>query len=140
MKTQHTKASHYHSKFRSTQNVEVPLFSCLGYGALGKGEVFSKNCNLSNLVDIQRQHENDKQITKFHTASLKCFIYSRVGISDSTWRSNLPFLLIYLVLIHKKCNHKKNHTYHNLVYSICQRVDIYRLVKLLNSSFRYYFQ
>ena len=133
-------ASPYHSKFRSTQNVEAPLFSCLGYGALGKGKVFSENCNLSNLVDIQRQPDNDKQITKFHTASLKYFIYSRVGILGSTWRSNLPFLLIYLVLILKECNHKKNHTYHNLVYSICQRVDIYRLVIILTSSFHYYFQ
>ena len=43
-----------HSKFRSTQNVGAPLFSCLGYGAFGKGKVFSEDCNLSNLVDIQR--------------------------------------------------------------------------------------
>ena len=56
-------ASPYHSKFKSCQNVEAPLFSCLGYGAFVKGKVFSENRNLSNLVDIQREHENDKEIT-----------------------------------------------------------------------------
>ena len=47
-------ASPYHSKFRSTQNMGVPLFSCLGYEAFGKGKDFSENSNLSSLVDIQR--------------------------------------------------------------------------------------
>ena len=61
-------------------------------------------------------------------------IYSRVGILDSPWFINscrayqelgqgdldsfdqekLP-LLIYLLPTHKKCNHKKNHNYLNLV-------------------------
>ena len=91
----------------------------------------------------------------FHTALLKRFIYSRVGILDSPWRNNpccayqelgqgdsysfgqekVPVLLIYLLPTHKKCNHKKNHNYLNLIYSICRRVDNYELVKLLTSSF-----
>ena len=54
MKTQNNIASQYHSKFSSTQNEGAPLFSCLDYGNFGQGKVFSKNCNLSNLVDIQR--------------------------------------------------------------------------------------
>ena len=49
--TQNTMASPY--QVRSTHNMGVPLFSCLGYGAFGKGKVFSENSNLSNLVDIQ---------------------------------------------------------------------------------------
>ena len=53
MNTLNTMASPYPSKFRSTQNMGVPLFSCLGYGAFGKGKGFSENSNLSNLVDIQ---------------------------------------------------------------------------------------
>ena len=92
-----------------------------------------------------------------HSDLLKCFIYSRVGILGSPWCKNscrayqelsqvdfysfdqekVPFLLIYLLPTHKKCNHKKNHTYLNLVYSICHRVDICRLVKLLTFSFCY---
>ena len=43
------------------------------------------------------------------------------------------FLLIYLLPTHKKCDRKKNHAYLNLVYSICHRMDICKLVKLLNS-------
>ena len=54
-------------------------------------------------------------------------------------QKKVPFLLIYLLPTHKKCNHKMNHTYFNLVYSVCQREDIYSLVKLLTSSFCYYF-
>ena len=53
-------ASAYHSKVRSTQIKGVQLFSCLGYGAFGKGNFFPENSNLSNLVDIQRQHESGK--------------------------------------------------------------------------------
>ena len=34
-------ASPYQSKFRPTQNKGVPLFSCLGYRAFGKGKGFS---------------------------------------------------------------------------------------------------
>ena len=34
---------------------------------------------------------------------------------------------IYILPNHKKYNPKKNHTYLNLVYTICHRVDIYRL-------------
>ena len=41
MNEQNTVASAYHSKVRSTQNKGVPLFSCLGYGAFGKGKGFS---------------------------------------------------------------------------------------------------
>ena len=79
----------------------------------------------------------------FHTALLRCFIYSRVGILDSSLRNSLPFHLIYLLPTHlptKKCNLKKIHTYFNIVQSICQRVEIYRLVKLLTSSSFHYFQ
>ena len=92
-----------------------------------------------------------------HTGLLKCFIYSRVGILDSPWCNNpcraykelgqgdfyssnqekVPILLIYLLPTHKKYNHKKNHTYLNLDYSLCHKVDIYRLLKLLTSSFCY---
>ena len=98
-----------------------------------------------------------KTFLLFHTALLKCFIYSRVGVLDSPWCNNpcsayqelgqgdfysfdqekVTFLLIYSLHTHKKCNQKKNHTYLNLVYSICHRVDIYRLVKLLTFSFCY---
>ena len=52
MNTQNAMASPYHSKVRSTQNMGVQLFSCLGYGAFDKGKGFSQNSNLSNLVDI----------------------------------------------------------------------------------------
>ena len=54
MNAQNTMASPYNSKVRSTQNRGVPLFSCSGYGAFGKGKVFRENSNLPNLVDIQR--------------------------------------------------------------------------------------
>ena len=54
MNEQNIMASPYHSKVRSTQNRGVPLFSCLGYGAFGKGKVFPYNSSLQNLVDIQR--------------------------------------------------------------------------------------
>ena len=37
MNAQKTMASPYHSKVRPTQNRGVPHFSCLGHGALGKG-------------------------------------------------------------------------------------------------------
>ena len=50
-------------------------------------------------------------------------------------QSSLPFNLFTIYPpTHKKYNHKKNHTYVNLVYSICQRADIYSLVKLLFPS------
>ena len=95
-----------------------------------------------------------KTFLLFHTALLKYFIYNRVGILEFPWCNNssrayqqlgqgdfyssdqekVPFLLIYLLL-----THKKNDAYLNLVYSIGHRVDIYRLVKLLTSSFCYYF-
>ena len=54
MNTHNNIASAYHSKVRSTQKMGAPLFSCLGYGAFGKGKVFFENSNLSNLVDNQR--------------------------------------------------------------------------------------
>ena len=98
-----------------------------------------------------------KNVLAIPNALLKCFIYSRVGILEFPWCNNpcrtyqelnlgdfysfnqekVPFLLIFLLPTHKKCNNKKNHTYLNLMYSMCHRVDIYRLVKLLTSSFYY---
>ena len=60
MNAQNNMASAYHSKDRSTQIKGVQLFSCLDYGAFGKGKFFPENSNLSNLVEIQRQHENGK--------------------------------------------------------------------------------
>ena len=84
-----------------------------------------------------------KTFLLFKMALLKCFICSRVGILNSPWwnsysfdQEKVPFLLIYL--LPTKYN-KKNHTYLNLVYSICHRVELYRLVKLLISTFCYYF-
>ena len=99
----------------------------------------------------------EKTFLLFHMALLKCLICSRVGILDCPWvqqfLSRLPrirfrwflsfdqkkvyFLLIYWLLSAKKSNHKKYHAYLNLVYSICHRFDIYRLVKLLTSTFWY---
>ena len=38
---QNNMASPHHSKVRPTQNKEVPLFSCLGYGAFNSGKNFS---------------------------------------------------------------------------------------------------
>ena len=43
MNAQNTIASPYHSEVMSTQNMGVPLFSCLGYGAFAKGKAFSEN-------------------------------------------------------------------------------------------------
>ena len=83
---------------------------------------------------------------------LKRFICSRVGILDSPWcnnscrayrelgqgdfyysiRKKLPCPSIYLQPGQKRYYGKKNHAYLNLVYSNCHRVNIYRLVKLLN--------
>ena len=94
-----------------------------------------------------------KKFLLFHTALLKCFIYSRVGILDPPWCNNschayqelgqgdfysfdqkkVPLFLIYSLPTHKKSNQKENHAYLNLLYSICHREDIYRLVKLLTS-------
>ena len=65
MNTQNTMVPPYHSEVRCIQNIDVPLFSCLDYGALGKGKSFSENCNLSNLVDIQHYHEDGKYIICF---------------------------------------------------------------------------
>ena len=42
MNTQNTMVSSYHSEVRRTQNMGVPRFPCLGYGAFGKGKVFLK--------------------------------------------------------------------------------------------------
>ena len=94
-----------------------------------------------------------KKFLLFHAALLKCFIYSRVGILDPPWCNNschayqelgqgdfysfdqkkVPLFLIYSLPTHKKSNQKENHAYLNLLYSICYREDIYRLVKLLTS-------
>ena len=134
----------------------APLFSCLDYGIFGKGKVFSKICNLSNLVDIQRKHENDKRITYsdglytlfkkvfllFHTALLKCFIYSREVMSTFyiVQQSSLSFNLFtgYLPT--------KNITTRNIILTSISFIAfakewtyIYRLVKLLTSSFWHYF-
>ena len=54
MNAHNNMTSPYHSKFRSTQNRGVPIFSCLSYGAFNKGIVFPENSNLPNVVDIQR--------------------------------------------------------------------------------------
>ena len=64
MKTQNAMASPYHSKFRSTQNMGAPLFFYLGHGAFCKGKVLSKNCNLSNLVNIQ--HSTFYELSEFY--------------------------------------------------------------------------
>ena len=53
MNAHNSMTSPYHSKVRPTQNRGVPLFSCLGYGALVKEKLFPENSNLPNLVDIQ---------------------------------------------------------------------------------------
>ena len=59
MNTQNIMASTYHSNVRLTQNRGVPLFSCLGHGALYTymfwyRQSFSETSNLINLVEIQR--------------------------------------------------------------------------------------
>ena len=54
MNAHNTMTSPYHSKVRPTQNKGVPLLSCLDYGAKVKEYFFPENCNLPNLVDIQR--------------------------------------------------------------------------------------
>ena len=93
-----------------------------------------------------------------HTALLKSFICSRVSTLDCPWLqqflSRLPsirsrwflpfdqnsFLSFNLFTTYpQKSNHNKNRAYPNLVYSFFHGFDIYRLVKLLNSSFWYYF-
>ena len=78
----------------------------------------------------------------------KCFTCSSIAacILDSRWcnnscctykelgqgyfyysiRKKAPSLLIYLQPTPKKCYHKKNHAYLNLVYSICPRVNIHQ--------------
>ena len=59
-------ASSYHSKFGSTQSMGVPfsLFWVMGFSIIflhfGKGQVFSDDSNLTNLVDVQPLHENGK--------------------------------------------------------------------------------
>ena len=87
MNTQNTIASPYHSKVRSTQNMGVPLFSCLGYGAFGEGKVFSENSKLTCNVSMKMVNKlcvSDRVYTFFKKTFLlfhiKCFIYSRVGI------------------------------------------------------------
>ena len=71
----------------------------------GKGKVFPDS--LTNLVNIQRQHENGKWILcisegvytlfkkmffLFYPTLLKCFIYSRVGLIVLQFLSHLPRL------------------------------------------------
>ena len=41
-------------KSQACSKHEVPLFSCLGYGAFGKDKVLYENSDLSNLHDIHR--------------------------------------------------------------------------------------
>ena len=94
-----------------------------------------------------------KTFLLFHTALIKCFICSRVvGILNSTWCNNscrvdqelgqgdfynsirkkfTSFQFIYYLFAKNKSNHKKNHAYLNLIFSICHRFHICRLVKLL---------
>ena len=63
-------------------------------------------------------------------------ISSRWFLFIQSGEISLPFNLFNP---QKPCNHKKNHACLNLVYSICHRLDLYRVVKLLTSSFCYYF-
>ena len=102
---------------------------------LGKGKVFSENSNLTNLVEIQRQHENGKRVTsvsdEVYTFSLKVLAIphgrGRVYILDPPWCNNscwayqelsqgdfysfdqekVPFLSYKYYLPTQKCNHKK---------------------------------
>ena len=81
--------------------------SSMIYPCFDKGNIFCDNSNLTNLVGIQNQHENGKLMcvshglyTLFrktfllaHTALLKCFICSRVGILDCPWVQQ--FLPVY---------------------------------------------
>ena len=81
----------------------------------------------------------------FHTALLKFFIYNKVDILDFPWNNSCrelgqgDFYSLDQEKVPFLCNCKKNHAYLNLVYNICHKVDIYRLVQLLTSSFCYYF-
>ena len=147
----------YHLKVRPTQNRGVPLFSCLGYGAFGKGKVFSwklKPAKLSwhSTLAWKWLCVSDDVYTLFNIfIEIFCLQPSRYLRLSMVQQSllRLPrirsrwFLFIrseiYLLSTHKKCNRKTNHTYLNLVNSICHRVDIYRLVKLLTPPFCYYF-
>ena len=60
MNTQSTITSSYHSKIRSSQNMGVRNFSCV-YMEFGNiSACFSESYNLSDLVDIQHEHEHGK--------------------------------------------------------------------------------
>ena len=77
---------------------------------LGKGKRFYENSNLINLVDTQRLPDNGKWIIPdgvctlfkktflpFHTAALKCFIYSGVKISQ-IFHGAIPFFQVIFYL------------------------------------------
>ena len=68
MKTPNTIVSSYHSKVSSTQNMRVPSHFSLAWVmefnivSPCSGKVFSGSSNLTNLVDLQRLHENGKWV------------------------------------------------------------------------------
>ena len=51
-------------------------------------------------------------------------------------REKLPSSFNLFATLPKKCYHKKNYAYFNLVYSICHRVNIYMLVVLFAGTQR----
>ena len=124
MNTRNTTASSYHSKVRSTQNMVVPLFYCLGHGVWYNVSMFclffSDSSNLTNLIEIQRWHQSGKWI---------------ISVSNGVYTLfRRRFLLFQTQLSTRLFNLTKNHAYLNLVYRICQRVDIYRYATLVTYS------
>ena len=124
MNTWNTMASSYHSKVRSTQNMVVPISYCLGHGVWYNvsmfWQFFSDNSNLTNLIEIQRWHQNGKWIISVSN-----------GVYTLFRKRFLPF---HTQLSTRLFNLKKNHAYLNLVYRIRQRVDIYRYATLVTYS------
>ena len=124
MNTWNTMASSYHSKVRSTQNMVVPISYCLGHGVWYNvsmfWQFFSDHSNLTNLIEIQRWHQNGKWIISVSN-----------GVYTLFRKMFLPF---HTQLSTRLFNLKKNHAYLNLVYRICQRVDIYRYATLVTYS------
>ena len=124
MNTWNTMASSYHSKVRSTQNMVVPISYCLGHGVWYNvsmfWQFFSDNSNLTNLIEIQRWYQNGKWIISVSNGVYTLF--RKMFLPFHTQPSTRLF------------NLKKNHAYLNLVYRICQRVDIYRYATLVTYS------
>ena len=85
-------------------------------------EVFCKNTVLRNFAKFKGKHLCQSIFfNNFFTEHLRWLLLIRSG------KSFHPLQFIYSLP-------QKNHAYLNLVYSICHRVNIYRLVKLLVSS------